>query len=81
MITSIQLNENVKKALGRMKDEKESYEKVILNLMKIAEAYKRKQEHLLIEGCKAMAEENLKITKEFEAIEDLEKWEWDENGD
>ena len=36
--------------------------------------YKRKQ--LLIEGCKATAEENLKITKQFEMIEDLKNWEW-----
>jgi len=32
---------------------------------------KKEQEELLIEGCKEMAEENLKITKEFEAIENL----------
>ena len=43
--------------------------------MKLAEEHKRKQEALLIEGCKAMAEENLKITKQFEAIEDLNNWE------
>jgi hypothetical protein len=31
---------------------------------------------LLIEGCKEMAEESLKITKEFEAIEEDFDWEW-----
>jgi len=36
---------------------------------------KKKQEELLIEGCKEMTEENLKITKEFEAIENLSDWE------
>lgn len=76
MVTTIQLNENVKAALDRIKSEKETYEQVILNLMKIVEEQNRKQEKLLIEGCKAMAEENLKITKEFEAIEDLNDWEW-----
>ena len=76
MITTIQLNENVKNALDRMKNNKETYEEVILNLMKIVEVSKREQEQLLIEGCKAMAGENLKITKEFEAIEDLKNWEW-----
>jgi len=76
MVTTIQLNENVKNALDRLKSNKETYEEVILNLMKIAENCKRKQEQLLIEGCKIMAEENLKITKEFEAIEDLSDWEW-----
>jgi len=44
--------------------------------MKIAEKCKREQKQLLIEGCKAMAEESLKITKEFEAIEDLNDWGW-----
>ena len=76
MVTTIQLNENVKKALDRMKLNKETYEEVILNLMKIAEKSKRENEQLLIEGCKAMAEENLKITKEFEAIEEDFDWEW-----
>jgi len=76
MVTTIQLNENVKKALDRMKSNKETYEELILNLMKIAEKHKREQEQLLIEGCREMAEENLKITKEFEAIENLKDWEW-----
>tara|TARA_Y100000034_G_C6597089_1_gene259624 strand:+ start:142 stop:276 length:135 start_codon:yes stop_codon:yes gene_type:complete len=44
--------------------------------MKTPDEYKRKQEKLLIEGCMVMAEENLKITKEFEAIENLENWVW-----
>lgn len=35
----------------------------------------KKQKRLLIEGYKEMAEESLKITKEFEAIEDLDDWE------
>ena len=34
------------------------------------------QENLLIEGYKEMAEESLKIAKEFEAIENLKDWEW-----
>jgi predicted CopG family antitoxin len=76
MITTIQLNENVKNELDRIKTGKETYEEVIISLMKISEKCKREQEQLLIEGCKVMAEENLKITKEFEAIEDLEDWEW-----
>ena len=76
MVTTIQLNEDVKKALDKMKSDKETYEKVILNLMNVAEKFKREQEQLLVEGCKEMAEENLKITKEFEAIEDLSRWEW-----
>lgn len=76
MITTIQIRENVKNELDRLKTGKESYEEVILALMKIAEKCKRGQEQLLIEGCKVMAEENLKIAKEFEAIEDLDGWVW-----
>lgn len=76
MVTTIQLNENVKKELDRLKSNKETYEEVILNLMKVTEKNRREQEQLLIEGCKAMAEENLKITREFEAIENLNDWEW-----
>lgn len=76
MVTTIQLNENVKRALDRLKSNKETYEDVILNLMKEVEQYKMEQENLLIEGCKEMAVENLKITKEFESIEDLNNWEW-----
>ena len=75
MVTTIQLNEDVKNALDRLKANKETYEQVILNLMKIAEKCKRDQKELLIEGCKVMAEESLKITKEFEAIEDFKDWE------
>jgi len=76
MVTTIQLNENVKNALDRMKSNKETYEEIIVNLMKTAEKCKREQEQLLIEGYKEMAEESLKITKEFEAIEEDFDWEW-----
>ena len=69
MVTTIQLNENVKKALDRLKSNKETYEDVIINLMETAEKCKREQEELLIEGCKEMAEESLKITKEWEATD------------
>jgi hypothetical protein len=35
-----------------------------------------KNEELLIEGCKAMAEESLKITKEWESTDAELDWEW-----
>jgi len=75
-ITTIQIRENVKNQLDRLKTNRQSYEEVILNLMKQAEQCKRSKEQLLIEGCKAMAGESLKITKEFESLEDLRDWEW-----
>ncbi len=66
MVTTIQLNENVKNALDRLKTNKETYEEVILNLMKIADKCKREQEGLLIEGCKEMYDDMLRISKEWE---------------
>jgi predicted transcriptional regulator len=76
MVTTIQLNENVKKALDRLKSKKETYEEAIVKMMAQLEKQKRQQEKLMIEGCKEMAEENLRITKEFESIEKLEDWKW-----
>jgi len=80
MVTTIQLNEGVKKALDRMKTNKETYEEIILNLMKIAERYRREQKQLMIEGCKEMAEESLRIAKEWEGtlmdgLDRNERWE------
>jgi len=75
-ITTIQLKENVKEQLDRLKTNKETYEEIILNLMKVADKCKREQEQLLIEGYKEMAEESLKINKEFEAIEEDFDWKW-----
>lgn len=79
MVTTIQLNENVKKALDRIKSNKETYEQTILNLMKIAEKHKSEQEQLLIEGCKEMYDDMLKIAREWEGtlmdgLDKNEKW-------
>ena len=76
MITTIQVNKTTKNALTQLKEAKETYEQIILKMIQIVEQQKRQQEELLIEGCKEMAEESLKITKEFEAIENLNDWEW-----
>ena len=77
MITTIQLNENVKNSLERMKEtEKETYEEVIVKMMNQIEEQKRNHIDLMIEGAKETAEESLKITKEFEAIDEDFDWEW-----
>lgn len=79
MVTTIQLNENVKNALGRMKQTpRESFEDVLVRLIKLSEQLRKQKEDLLIEGCGEMAEENLKITKEFEAIGECFDWEWND---
>lgn len=79
MVTTIQLNENVKNALDRLKSNKETYEEVIINLMKTAEKCKREQEQLLIEGCKVMAKDMIAINKEWENIDSDIDWEWKDN--
>ncbi len=77
MITTIQLNNNVKKALNRMKEKSnESYEEVIVKMLRFIERQKRQQTKLLVEGYREMAGESLKITKEFEAIDEDSDWEW-----
>jgi len=77
MVTTIQLGENVKRELERMKESSsETYEEVILTLIKTAEEMKRCQRELLIEGCKEMASDSLRITKEWEKTDSTLDWEW-----
>ena len=77
MITTIQIHEDVKKELDSLKNgTKDSYEEVIVKLIKAAEKSKRTNKKLLKEGYEEMAEESLKITKEFEAIEEDFDWKW-----
>ncbi len=80
MVTTIQLNEGVKKILDRLKTGKQTYEDVILNLTEIAERQKREQEQLMIEGCKEMYEDMLQMTKEWDGtlmdgLDKNERWE------
>ena len=80
MITTIQLNEQVKNSLDRLKESrKQTYEEVIVGLIKFVQMQKKKQEELLIEVCKEMAEESLRIAKEWEGtlmdgLDKNEKW-------
>lgn len=76
MITTIQLNENVKFQLERLKYANQTYEDVIVQLIKATEFEKRKQEELLVEGYKEMSEESLKICKDWETTDGDFDWEW-----
>mgnify|MGYP001604832497 FL=1 len=77
MITTIQLKDNVKRELDRLKENsKNTYEDVIVQMIKQLDEQKKRQRDLLIEGYKEMAEESLNITKEFEKIEEDFDWEW-----
>ncbi|MEK6903671.1 MAG: hypothetical protein AABW64_03430 [Nanoarchaeota archaeon] len=53
--------------------EKETYEEVILKMMQKIEKHERQKNGLLKEGYLEMAEENAKITKEWETID--KEWE------
>ncbi|MDP3987099.1 MAG: hypothetical protein Q8P81_02625 [Nanoarchaeota archaeon] len=66
MATTIQLNEDAKRALDRLKSGRETYEEVILNLMETVENMKREKKNILIEGYKEMADESIKISREWE---------------
>ena len=76
MITTIQIHDNVKNELDRLKEGKQTYEEIILKMIRVIEQQKRKQKELIIEGCKVMAKENLKIMKEFSAIDSELDWEY-----
>lgn len=80
MISTIQLRQNVKQSLENLKQkDNESYEDVIVRLIQKNEEDWRKDKKLLEEGYKEMAEESLKITKEFESIDEDFDWEWNDN--
>ena len=79
MISTIQLREDVKRTLERLKQRSESYEDVIVKLINESEKKKLEQEKLLIEGYREMAEDSLRITKEWESTDAKIEWEWDEN--
>ena len=82
MVTTIQLNEDVKKRLEFLKEKKgDTYENVIVKLIDEKETEKKKNERLIIEGCKEMAEDSLKIAKEWEGtlmdgLDKNEKWDF-----
>lgn len=76
MITTIQIREEVKNQLDKIKQNRQSYEEVILSLIKTAELQKRKHEVLLREGYKAMAEESLRIVKEWETTDAKLSFKW-----
>ena len=79
-ITTIQLHEDVKSELDRLKEGKQTYEEIILKMIRVIEQQKRKQRELLIEGCKEMAKDMLRINKEWESVDADIDWEWNENG-
>ena len=79
MTSSIQLGHKVKETLASYRTSpRQSYEEVIVNLISEVEKNKRKKEELLIEECKEMAKESLKICKEWEPLDKEvdSNWKW-----
>ncbi|MDO8467830.1 MAG: antitoxin VapB family protein [Nanoarchaeota archaeon] len=79
MVTTIQISEDAKKRLEKMKSNKETYEDVIVKLIDIVDNNKTRRDELLKEEAIEMAEENLRITKEWEPTDFSLDWEWDDN--
>lgn len=76
-ITTIQLRENVKQELENLKTKKnDSYEDVIVKLIERKNEDKKELERMLIQECKEMYGENLRIAKEWEGtlLDGEEKW-------
>jgi len=79
MISTIQLSKKTKDILAVYRNSpRESYEDAIINLICEIEQSKNSQEELLKEGCIEMAEENLKINKEWKHLDkEVESnWVW-----
>ena len=68
-LTTIQMHAGVKQALDRIKDRKDSYEEAVLKLIEKAELQRVSQEKLMIEGCKEMIGESLKVQKDWSTTE------------
>ncbi|MFH1212077.1 MAG: hypothetical protein V1659_04075 [Candidatus Woesearchaeota archaeon] len=70
MVTTIQLRENTKEWLDSLKEsERQTYEDVIINLMKLAEISTRKNREILAEGYKEMAKETAETNSEWQAAD------------
>jgi predicted CopG family antitoxin len=77
MITTIQLHADVKEALNRMKKTpRESYEDIIVRMMKMINKNKKEHEKLMKEGCIVMAEESKKLAEEWMEVSTSADWEW-----
>jgi len=72
-VTTIQIHENVKSQLDRINfPGRKSYGEIIAALIDFFEKQKRQQKALMVEGCKAMAEDSKKINEEWSAVDS--KW-------
>ena len=80
MVTTIQLSDGVKKILDELKIGKQTYENVVVGLIDKASRDKKEMEDLLKEEALELAEESLRVAKEWEetlmgGLDKNEKWE------
>jgi len=76
MLTTIQIHKETKDQLEAIKEKNESFEEVIERLIEKNEVEKRTNEKMMIQGCREMAEDSLRITKEWEPIDSKLDWKW-----
>ena len=64
--TTIQIHKEAKKELDKLKEyDRETYEDVIMKLVKVFRAQKAKQMTKMVEGYKEMGEDSKKIVKDW----------------
>ena len=80
-ISTIQLNENVKKMLVELKEKpNESYEDIIVKLVEEKKRNKKELTMLLKEQCEEMYGEDIKTAREWDGtLLDGNDWEWNGN--
>ena len=76
MITTIQIHKTIKDELDLFRKDNETYEDILVRFIKAERNLRRMNKKLLIEGCKEMAEDSLRITKEWESTDSELDWEW-----
>ena len=78
MVTTIQLHEKVKEDLSKLKEKNETYEDVIVKLVKEKKKKERELEQLYKEYNEEMGEHDLELAKEFETADNEGDpgWEW-----
>jgi len=71
MITTIQLSESTKRELLKLKEENQTFEEVIISLLKEIEESKQKNIDLVKAEAKVLNSINLEISKSLEGVEDV----------
>lgn len=71
MITTIQIRDNVKNQLNFLKNENQTFEDVIISLLKERELNKHKNINLIKDEAQELNNLNQKISQELQEVEDI----------